>query len=668
MSPINVFISWSGELGSAVALALAETVLEHPTITTYVSPRMRAGVNFHVEVEAQLRTASFGLVCVTPSALSSRWVHYEAGSLSARLGQLPLLLFGVPPEKIPEPLGAFQAIRNPTDDVALTRLLIDIAGRERTAKELQLHVQNTIGAFRERLTAAGLTIGATQIVPDGTLALEAAGSATADAASELAGRPGVVRNGTLQRVILHGLAQTARVARAMAVETDPTALRYVAPAGEYPEFLIKLQESANARVNAIALVNQEEYFWQGREGRAILDSSHAGSRRVFVFKRPDDFVGHLNTLLAHSDVYKVYAMDARRLAASFERYAYDFSIIETVSGNTVSKVLAMYESRDHVERDIVFSVNPRLLQLHEDTLARVIRYAVPIERETMGLDELIDNVFRTELTPLAKRPVEMSAYISIDDYDAHELRHAYYSDMMSLMIDMARAHPQANGRAFRLLELGAGTGIFTRRLGAAFPTATITAVEIDWPCYKRLASNTRDLTNVSIVNDDSRDYDGAVGDPNVAQTQRAQYDIIFTSFADHHIHPADKPAYLRNVRHNLAPGGLFIVGDEFLPPYSDGDTASYHDALHRYHGHIIALAEEANEPVLAGLERAALQSGLNGLGDFKISCSVFNHILTDAGFDFQATLIGPTPEAKAATLGGVYVYRATPTPPRPGSP
>jgi SAM-dependent methyltransferase len=658
---ISVFVSWSGDIGKAAALALAGTVLDHPTLCVYVSPRTAAGASWRVEMQEHLTTAKHAIVCVTPSALSSSWVHYEAGALHARLKKLPLLLFGVTPEDLRGPLHGLQAVQNPADEAALSDLLQGMIGDQRSPAEVRRHVQDTVADFRSRLTAAGMTVRADGIARDGTLALEAAGAETAAAASKLAGRPGVRGNGSLQCVILHGLKQMADVAGDIAEEEDPTALRYAAPAGEYPEYLVALQESHSARVSAIALVNQEEHFWQGVAGRAILDTAHAGSRRVFVFNRADDFVAHYNTLLAHSDRYKIYAMDVRRLAASFERYSYDFSIIETMKDGVVSRVLAAYDflnSPQHktnlntVQNNIVFSVNPRQIQLHEDTLARVIRYAVPIERDGAPLDDLVKNIFRTELTPLKKRTIEMSAYISIDDYDAHETRHAYYVEMMTKLISLIGEHPDAGKRPLQILELGAGTGIFTRRLGAAFPDAVITAVEIDWSCYKRLAWNTRDLPHVTHVNDDSRDFE---------PTKHTAFDVIVSSFADHHIHPADKQAYLRNIRHNLAPGGVFLVGDEFLPPYADGDDASYDDALRRYHGHIIDVAVAENEPVLEGLEREALKSGLSREGDFKISCNVFNHVLTAAGFDFSPTLIGPQPAARAAELGGVYVYRASPS-------
>jgi cyclopropane fatty-acyl-phospholipid synthase-like methyltransferase len=68
------------------------------------------------------------------------------------------------------------------------------------------------------------------------------------------------------------------------------------------------------------------------------------------------------------------------------------------------------------------------------------------------------------------------------------------------------------------------------------------------------------------------------------------FDVVVSSFADHHIKPTDKGRYFRNVTDNMKPGGLFLVGDEFLPEHDQSDVNAHKAALERYHNHIIEIA------------------------------------------------------------------------------
>jgi hypothetical protein len=82
---MTVFISWSGERSKAVALALKSTLRK---INVHWSPwvseiDISAGRKWRRELENALRSASFGIVCVSRRTLKSPWVLYETGVLSA---------------------------------------------------------------------------------------------------------------------------------------------------------------------------------------------------------------------------------------------------------------------------------------------------------------------------------------------------------------------------------------------------------------------------------------------------------------------------------------------------------------------------------------------------------------------------------------------------------
>lgn len=137
-----------------------------------------------------------------------------------------------------------------------------------------------------------------------------------------------------------------------------------------------------------------------------------------------------------------------------------------------------------------------------------------------------------------------------------------------------------------------------------------------------------------------------------------KFDYIFSSFADHHIKKEDKDKYFDNIKANLKPHGLLIVGDDFIREHDSNDREDRDSALRDYHNHIIQIAEQDGELILAELEREALKSGLEEKGDFKVSCQQYEEFLRQAGFEFLSYPIGPSDDLLRSRIGGVFVYKA----------
>jgi len=116
----------------------------------------------------------------------------------------------------------------------------------------------------------------------------------------------------------------------------------------------------------------------------------------------------------------------------------------------------------------------------------------------------------------------------------------------------------------------------------------------------------------------------------------------------------DKAEYFKNVKRNLNQSALVIVGDEFLREHGK-DEADRRKALEAYHNHIIEKAREIGDETLVQLESQALRSGLERIGDFKVSCERYNELLQHASFVIEGKeLIGPREQSNE--IGGVYVY------------
>lgn len=85
---MKVFLSWSGNTSKEVASAL-KTWLHYvfPRLNIWMSEQdIQAGTRWDQELGKALRECKVGIVCVTPDSMSSRWLAFESGALSAAVG------------------------------------------------------------------------------------------------------------------------------------------------------------------------------------------------------------------------------------------------------------------------------------------------------------------------------------------------------------------------------------------------------------------------------------------------------------------------------------------------------------------------------------------------------------------------------------------------------
>jgi hypothetical protein len=112
---VKVFISWSGEQSRQVALALYTWL---PQAIHAANPYMsekgnEAGSLWDHILSYALEESNFGIVCLTPSNLESRWLNFEAGALSKAVTQARVvpLLYGLTSNDVGLPLSRFMMKR-----------------------------------------------------------------------------------------------------------------------------------------------------------------------------------------------------------------------------------------------------------------------------------------------------------------------------------------------------------------------------------------------------------------------------------------------------------------------------------------------------------------------------------------------------------------------------
>ena len=116
-----------------------------------------------------------------------------------------------------------------------------------------------------------------------------------------------------------------------------------------------------------------------------------------------------------------------------------------------------------------------------------------------------------------------------------------------LQDEVARASDGIDVR--RVLELGTGTGITTRRVLARHPGAHLTGVDSS---AEMLAA--ADLPGADLRMQDLRD-----------PLPEGPFDLVFSSLAVHHLDGAGKADLFVRVAAALAPGGRFVLADVIVP-------------------------------------------------------------------------------------------------------
>lgn len=126
---MKVFISWSGAKSLAVAEVLRE---ELPCLINELeifvsSEDIEKGSAWFPKIATELESSHFGIICLTPENLQSRWLHFEAGILAGKFSQsrvAPLLIEFKNDVQIPPPLSELQLTNFAKDD--FFKLLLSI--------------------------------------------------------------------------------------------------------------------------------------------------------------------------------------------------------------------------------------------------------------------------------------------------------------------------------------------------------------------------------------------------------------------------------------------------------------------------------------------------------------------------------------------------------------
>jgi tRNA (cmo5U34)-methyltransferase len=128
-----------------------------------------------------------------------------------------------------------------------------------------------------------------------------------------------------------------------------------------------------------------------------------------------------------------------------------------------------------------------------------------------------------------------------------EMVRAEVPDYDRLQDELARATDGIDAR--RVLELGTGSGVTSRRVRERHPHAHLTGVD----------SSEHMLAAADLPGADLRLQD--LGDP----LPEGPFDLVFSALAIHHLDAAAKADLFARVAAVLAPGGRFVMADVVVP-------------------------------------------------------------------------------------------------------
>lgn len=113
--------------------------------------------------------------------------------------------------------------------------------------------------------------------------------------------------------------------------------------------------------------------------------------------------------------------------------------------------------------------------------------------------------------------------------------------------------PYRQDASFRVLDLGAGTGLLTAMIVAAFPNTHLTLADISGEMLGRARARFASRPDVEYL---TLDFE--------REPLSGRYDVAVSALALHHVTPANLAGVFRKVYDVLESGGMFINADQTL--------------------------------------------------------------------------------------------------------
>jgi SAM-dependent methyltransferase len=631
----HLFISWGGDEAREIGEWLHANIFQDiPGLDIYLSPLAPAGTPWRQGISDNLKKATHGLGILTDEAQTRPWFLYEVFMLRDRLERVPLLRFchalsdRHPLSEIQMADGfAFRSILQVAEGLLANQ---DPVARRHACSAIALKE----AAWTEKVDKLSARKKKMQ-------ALRHAAAALHETLGDAVLYPSLDANGCIRE-----LARKSLVDLEFTFRTLKQGSTFAVDRNRYPEYLIHLQNALKCRTLAVAVVDQVEEFWAQQTGAEILKHTHPDSKRIFIFENAEVLHRYFDQLSQHRRTYDVSVMSKRDFKIAADRFKIDGDYSILTDPATEDAVTAYYTN---ATQNIEFTADPGLLTHHRRAFAELRSRAHTFPLLQGPLNKQQNKEFAAKV--FARQPgLYHSDVIPIERYDAFEEDHPFYRDMLRRMLEELHAHVGSfrdSDKPIPILEIGAGTGHFTKRLTQQPLPLRIVALEPDPKArdlLERKLGHKREILQVQALG--ALEFDAT-----------AEFAFVFSAFSGHHIKGEERKPYFSKIVAVLKPRGFLIVGDEFLPLHAEGDRLGYEKALRAYHGYIIDEARKTHCTEVAELEEAALQSGLPDNPqriDFKVTAQEYVRAAQEAGLLLLKDEC-VSPSALSDTVGGIHV-------------
>jgi ubiquinone/menaquinone biosynthesis C-methylase UbiE len=199
----------------------------------------------------------------------------------------------------------------------------------------------------------------------------------------------------------------------------------------------------------------------------------------------------------------------------------------------------------------------------------------------------------------------------------------YYDDVREMGIEMLEI-PEA--RPFRVLDLGAGTGIVSERILRRFPLATVTLLDASPSMLEQARaklSGVEARAEFVLQNLEEAALSGT-------------WDAVISCDALHHVTPPRRWALFREIRDSLAPRGVFVYADILCTPLPERARAA-HDRLQAVHRREAlrrsGISDEEERAIHEERHRAREEGTVYGAAGHAVTDEEIDRGLRDAGFE-----------------------------------
>ncbi len=136
-----------------------------------------------------------------------------------------------------------------------------------------------------------------------------------------------------------------------------------------------------------------------------------------------------------------------------------------------------------------------------------------------------------------------------EKYDAQrQLLIPCFSDFYSIPLELSEQVKSVGN----ILDVGAGTGLMSAFFHEKYPKATISLVDISAQMLNKAKERFEGEQNITFLQADFADADFG----------EAQYDVIISGLAIHHLPHELKQLLFKKIYRALSPGGIFINADQ----------------------------------------------------------------------------------------------------------